>query len=342
MADDHCPPQTADQMAKDVPDTLAGTMHAMGIESCKTTQNSDSWTAAGAAKLDIGPLGLGGEAQVSMSASGLKTGSSSTGCEDILAISKKNLDVVNNVKCTLNKTFMATSQAVKEFNSINIDVGGDFEPNCEAGFTIDQQNKVKLAANMSFSDKQINDITETLNQNIKDVATVLQSSKTGYGATPAGKKTLEDISNKSVKGDYKAQIKESVQKMTQIADQTNELKLHVGGNYRPRGKFCTISQSNIAEFVADMVLNESLSNAFKEYTKKVTEYDRTFTQKTDAKGAPVLKQAEAKLTDPSLVQGMAGLDKMGGSTKAMSVVSSIVICIVAIVVGIIAVKMNMP
>lgn len=329
MTDDTCPPQNADQMAKDLPDNLSGTMQSMGIESCKTTQNSDSWKMAGAARMSAG-LGLLGEATMSMSAGGLKTASSSTGCEQVLAISKKNLDVVNNITCVLNKTYMDTSQAVKEMNSITLDIAGDYAPTCDV--TIDQQNKVKLSATTTFGDDQIENITNKLNDNVKDVASVLQTSTTGYGATPQGSKELQDIYNKSVHGDYKAQIKDTVMKMTQIADQTNTLTLHVGGNYRPAGKFCTISQSNVAEFVANQLINQTLTDHFQDYTTKMTEWDSNNTQAAVNTGAPELKLDQAKLPDSSLQSALKGFGDMSGSSKAMSISSSVLICIIIIIV----------
>ena len=324
-----CPPRKTEELAKDLPDTFASTMNAMGIESCKTTQNSESWNMAAAGEMEI-MGGLGGSASVAMNANGLKTGSSSVGCEQVLAIAKKNLDVVDKVKCTLQDTYLAISQAVSVMNEVAIDVGGNFEPVCD--FTIDQQNKVTLAANITFSETAKQQMTDILDENIKDVTKALQESKSGYGATPEGAKMLEDINNKSIHGDYKADIKKIVETTSQLATENNKVTIKVRGDFKPGGKYCKISQSNIAEFVASILLNQTISQVFSDYGKKVNEYAVTHQQEAENAGTPVIPPANAVVPDNTLTKLAKQLGEAGSTTKFASISSSVCVSIVIVVI----------
>jgi hypothetical protein len=131
---------------------VAQMMKDSGKESCKTSAGSEqsTWAAAGG----FGGITLGGVGGGGFTAGGasMKATSSTTGCEQIIAIANRNYQSAQKIKCILNQKQQETNISAANINNIIFDTrfegqrGGDLIMNCgDNGLDISQSVKVKIA-----------------------------------------------------------------------------------------------------------------------------------------------------------------------------------------------------
>jgi len=323
-----CPPKSDIAKAEAIPNTVGTMAAAAGIESCKTSGSNDSTEFKLEAEIDA--MLVSGSASAQGKTQSVK--SNSVGCEQVAAIAKATVDVTDKIKCTLNESRGSISNNAKAFNSINF-AADNVNIKCGAGgLNIDQRNKIKINTSAAITNQQMNTMVTDMVNTIKDTTDILLSSKTGFAATPQGQKTLQDISAKTVTGDFQAQIKKSINEISNVAEAGNSFTLGPGpGKNFPTsitidGGNCQINQSNILEIMASMIVNDVLSNAFQDYKTQSTEFMNNVISEAESEGQPEIEPLKSMFES----QGEARAKWL------TPLIIGIVVIVVAIIVGIIA------
>ena len=167
--------------SEDLRSAAAQIAQAMKIESCKTS----SFNAQG----EVEALGgLAGSASFNIS------GSSTVGCDQIMAMANSYYQSHQNISCILKQSTTSDQTVATGINSVNINVGGKLIQGCD--FTIDQNLKLTVIKTVQLSQNQIDQVSNIAKTNINDIIDALQSSKSGFGATPQGSKYISDSKTK--------------------------------------------------------------------------------------------------------------------------------------------------
>jgi len=311
-----CPPKTDLEKVAEMPDGLDKTMNAMGVESCKTDTSKDEYNYAMGGKMEVNIPLAGASVEVHSTGGGMTTASSSVGCEQITAIAKSSVDVTDKIKCTIKSSVLDSSQTAKAYNRVEFKVK-NLNLMCDDGFNIDQRNKVTLKSSISFSADQMKDVESTIKDGLKQTSEIIKNTETGWGATPEGKKYIEQTQEKIVKGEYDASITENVMRIAQYAEGENVLKFE-GDVMTLRGKQCQISQENVLDLVSEMVYNDSIRDVFKEYYEKTREYDLKMDETTVSGGVSTLP--------PATIPPLTG---SSGSTTTNIIFAVLVIIVIA-------------
>ena len=266
---------------------FAGAMaEGAGIESCKTSssQSTSQTELQGEAEADA-LMGLAGSMEMSFQAK-TRTDSAeaaTAGCEQVAIMAKRNLDTIEKIKCVMTQNQSAINIVGTSLNSIRFEVD-DMQLLCSEGFNLNQRANVKVVSTNSFSDSQIQDITDTLVDTAKQNAETLLESKSGFGATPQGQKVLEDIVSKTQTTDYKQQVRQSVLSTTINLSAQNEVIFKGKKLILNSKKQCSINQDAALDIVATSMLNSVMQNTFKEYTEKVREQVSKLEGKSESAG----------------------------------------------------------
>jgi len=273
---------------KAIPNTVGNMAAAAGIQSCKTSASNTDTEFSAQASLDLGPGGMLGSANASLQGKSQTITSNSTGCETVVAMAKINMDVVDKVKCTLSESNGKINNNAKAYNSIQI-TADDLTMNCTGGLNINQKNKITMNSKASISSSQMSTMVSDITKSVKDMTSVLSSSTTGFGATPQGQKTLQNITNQANTSDYQEQVKNSILSIANAADAGNSLVLGGGKRFMLSGSSCNINQENVIEVISSLIINDVLNNTFAEYKKQSDEYMNTVVSKSVSEGQPKIE-----------------------------------------------------
>ena len=286
-----CPQKSDNEKIKQAPNYLSSIMDSMGVESCKKSASRDTSEMMIEGSMDIGPGGLAGSMDMSAKAKVESVKSNSVGCEQIVAMAKTNIDVVDKVKCTLNETKGSISNNIKAYNDVEIQ-GEDILLDCgKNGFRVDQVNKIKINNELSISASQMEKMVEDITKSVKETAEVLLSSDSGFGATEQGQKTIKNIVNQTQTSDYQAQIKKTVMEIANNVDAGNKLKLGSEKTKKVtiRGDSCFISQANVIEIMSKLIINDVMQKTFETYKKENEEYMDKIKNDSKSEGQPEYK-----------------------------------------------------
>lgn len=270
-----CPPPpkpSSEQLAS----AAAEICKAMKIESCKTS----SFNAQ--AEMDV-LGGLGGSASLNIG------GSSTVGCDQVMAMANSYYQSQQNITCILRQTSTKNNLVVQGINSIVIKSGKDLTiDGGEGGFAVDQNLKINVVKMDQLSQEQKNEITKTVKTTTNDIVTALQDSKSGFGATPQGSKYISDSLTKIDNTNFDQNVSQTLNEISTNTLGSNILEIVAGGNLTIKGKSTNINQDIALDIIATSILNDQILNAFdsmSEITKK-TEVD--VTQKSVNEGMPNL------------------------------------------------------
>ena len=320
-----CPPKSDMEKVKAIPNTVGNMAAAAGIQSCKTSASNDSTEFSAQASLELGPSGMLGSADASLQGKSQTVTSNSVGCETVVAMAKINMDVVDKVKCTLSESNGKINNNAKAYNSVKI-TADDLTMDCGAGgLNINQKNKVTMNSKASISSSQMSTMVNDITKSVKDMTSVLSSSTTGFGATPQGQKTLQNITNQTNTSDYQEQVKNSILSIANAADAENELVIDGRKRYKLTGGQCNINQENIIEVISSMIITDVLNNTFAEYKKQSDEYMDNVISKSESEGQPK-------------IEGLKSMFDSLGDARAKwltPLIIGIVVIVVAIIIGII-------
>jgi hypothetical protein len=286
--------------SEDLRSAAAQIAQAMKIESCKTS----SFNAQG----EIDALGgLAGSASFNIS------GSSTMGCDQIMAMANSYYQSQQNISCILKQSTTSDQTVVTGINSININVGGNLIQGCD--FVIDQNLKLTLIKTVQLSQNQIEQVSNIAKTNINDIINALQDSKSGFGATPQGSKYISDSKTKIQGVNFNQNVTQTLNEITTSVQGGNTINITAGRSVILKGSQCKISQDSVIDIMATSILNDQISNIFtsmSEMTKKTTTDN---TQKSDNQGMPNL--FEGKWVK-YLMMGIAVIVLFGGISYAAS------------------------
>jgi hypothetical protein len=279
-----CPQKSDNEKIKQAPNYLGPIMDSMGIESCKKSASRD--TSEAKVEVEVDTILADTTASAQFKTESVK--SQSVGCEQIVAMAKTNIDVVDKVKCTLNETKGSITSHVKAYNDVQIQ-GEDILLDCgKNGFRVDQVNKIKINSELGISASQMDKMVEDITKSVKDTAEVLLSSDSGFGATEQGQKTIKNIVNQTQTSDYQAQIKKTIMEIANNVDAGNTLKLGSEKTKKVtiRGESCFISQSNVIEIMSKLIINDVMQQTFETFKKENEEYMDKISNDSKNEGQP--------------------------------------------------------
>jgi hypothetical protein len=289
------PPKPSDEQLGSVASQICKTM---GIESCKTS----SYTAQ--AEVDA----------FLASASLNVSGSSTVGCDQVMAMANSYYQSQQNISCVLKQTSTKNQTTVTGINSININaLRDDFIAECP--LEIDQKLRINLVELSQLSQEQKNEIAKSVKTTTDDIVKTLQDSKSGFGATPQGSKYISDTLSKIQNIDFNQNVTQTLNEITTSVQGGNTINITAGRSVILKGSQCKISQDSVIDIMATSILNDQISNIFtsmSEMTKKTTTDN---TQKSDNQGMPNL--FEGKWVK-YLMMGIAVIVLFGGISYAAS------------------------
>jgi hypothetical protein len=258
---------------------------AMGVRACETSQ--ESFTANfGSSAFGL----LSAEMEVTTN----KT--STIGCESLMINASEYNQSQQNITCIINKSGQKSTINTKAGNSIEFEAGKDIEINCPnvagattGGFSLKQNIDLDSVTEFKFNQETITAIENQTKDSIKKTTDLIQKSETGLGATPAGQKAASEELTNIQNTDYGKLVNESIQEIGITTDTQNNIKLKAGGNIIIKGNNCTIDQGILLRVIANNIMSNSYSSAFKNIAEKINESDTRMSQENKAKGAESLK-----------------------------------------------------
>jgi hypothetical protein len=286
-----CPQKSDQEKLKQAPNYLTPIMDAMGIESRKKSASRD--TSEFKAEMEVDTFFTDIDVSIQMKKESVK--SNSVGCEQVVAMAKTNMDVVDKVKCTLNETKGNITTNVKAYNDVEIQ-GEDILLDCgKNGFRVDQVNKIKINNELGISASQMDKMVDDITKSVKETAEVLLSSDSGFGATEQGQKTIKNIVNQTNTSDYQAQIKKTIMEIASNVDAGNVLKLGSEKTKKVtiRGESCFISQSNVIEIMSKLIINDVMQQTFETFKKENEEYMDEIKSKSKSEGQPIYESLKS-------------------------------------------------
>lgn len=247
------PPKPSDEQ---LGSAAAQMCKAMNIESCKTS----SYTA----QAEMGNFLASASLNVS--------GSSTVGCDQVMAMANSYYQSQQNISCVLKQTSTKNQTSVTGINSININaLRDDFIAECP--LDIDQKIKINLVELSQLSQEQKNEIAKSVKTTTDDIVKTLQDSKSGFGATPQGSKYISDTLSKVQNIDYNKNVTQTLNEITTSVQGGNTINITAGRSVILKGTQCKIHQDSVIDIMATSILNDQVSNIFtsmSEMTKKTT------------------------------------------------------------------------
>jgi hypothetical protein len=260
------PPKPTDEQLGSAAAEIA---KAMKIESCKTSAFS--------AQAEVDAFLASASMQVS--------GSSTVGCDQVMAMANSYYQSQQNISCVLRQTATSNQTTVTGINSINITATkGDVT--FEAPLVIDQKLTLTLVTLSQLSQEQKNEIVKTVKTTTDDIVKTLQESKSGFGATPQGSKYISDSLSKIQNTNFDQNVSQTLNDIVTNVQGGNTL--NITGNNVTFKKDTKLNQDLVLEIMASSILNDQISNTFNsmtDITKKTTIDSK---QKAENEGMPNL------------------------------------------------------
>lgn len=235
--------------------TLQDIIKASGIQACRTdnTQVGMKYTAEVKSFL----------ANASVGASFDYNNTSTLGCEQVVAITKKYKTCVQNVSCVLNQVKSEQIVQVNAGNKILIEAGRDINYDCKA-LKIKQSGNIKLIALKQMSSASKNAISAQTKSLVNDIAKITQDSYTQAGATPQGSKIFQDLQSKLDQIDYSANVSQVLDTMSVSLGTNNEIVLRAGRDLIVKGDQCEMTQEIIIDVLASNIVNNVVESAMEQ------------------------------------------------------------------------------
>ncbi len=244
-------------------DALAKVIEASGIQACRT----DNTQASLQAKASV--LGLA-SAGINMSFNQTST----VGCEQVVASSKKYQQTQQNITCMIKQSKNVSSTTINNVNSIIFEAGNNLEVDCASGgINITQGAAVRFIQSINFSSQEINQIAQQTKSIVKDLISNASNSTTEAGATPQGQKTLTDINNKIDAIDFNQSVSQSVNEVNTSVNTQNKILLKAGNNLKIKGSQCKFSQDIVVNIIASTIVDNAIDNALSQVGEIVNESD---------------------------------------------------------------------
>ncbi len=296
------PPPTPTPQEKN--DSLAKIIEASGIQSCRT----DNTQASVQAKASI--LGLA-SAGINMA----YNNSSTVGCEQIIASSKKYQETQQKISCMLKQSKNVSSTTLNNVNSILFDAGRDLNVDCPSGISITQGANVTLIQTIKFNTQEINQIAQETKSIVKDLVSNTSASTTAAGATPQGQKTLTDINNKIDGINFNQSVSQAVNEVNTSVNTQNKILLKAGRDLNIKGSQCKFSQDILVSVIASTIIDNTISDALSQIGESINETDIQNVQTSENTGPDM---------------GQSFWENFDNSTKYLIIGIVAVVCIVVI------------
>lgn len=264
------PPQPTPQEANDA---LTKVIESSGIQSCRT-DNTQASLQAKASMLGLASAG------VSMSFNNTST----VGCEQIVATSKKYQQTQQNVSCMIKQSQNVNSTTLNNVNSIIFKAGNNLNVDCLSGINISQGASVRFIQAIKFNSQEINQIAQQTKGIVQDLIANKSSSTTEAGATPQGQKTFTDINNKIDAIDFNQSVSQSVNEVNTSVNTQNKILLEAGNNLTIKGSQCNFKQDILVDLIASTIVDNAVENALRQIGEFVNETDSQNVQTSENKG----------------------------------------------------------
>lgn len=253
---------------------------AMGVQSCNTSQTSatakvavDAWVAAAEAEFTFNTT-------------------STVGCEQLIINASEYNQTQQNITCIINKSSQKATVNTKVGNSIEFKAGKEINIDCgkenASGFKINQNIDLDSVSSFQFSSETVSAIANQTKDAIAKTTKTFQDSKNGLGATPQGSKVINDEVTNINNIDYGKLVNDSLKELNISTDAQNNITFTAGGNINVKGNNCVLDQNILVKLVANSIMNDAYSQAFKNISEKINTSDNETTQKSENKGAESL------------------------------------------------------
>jgi hypothetical protein len=274
--DDNCNTKSDAQTPPKV-DGIAQYLRALGAQSCSTHATLDQTNGSMHMGGNLGPL-MSVNADASFSTT--KSTTDTVGCEQIAAQSNAYNDTVNNVKCQL--TSIASSASATAVSNQSLEFCNTFEAHCSGDFSSKQKANITINSIATLSNEDATVIASTVQKGLSQVASVIQDSKNGFGATPQGSKSITDIKTNLTNNDTQNSIKKNASDAVAAILGSQDQKI-CGKVYAVN---CTYDQDMVMTMVAQSIVDTAFNSSFNSDIKTQILQEASTKQKSIAEGAP--------------------------------------------------------
>jgi hypothetical protein len=272
---------------EDLAESAQGILKAAGAQACNNNSRATQASASleFQAEAGFGLASMGGSANVSFADSA----SSSIGCDQIGVLSQQFASATKKIACFMNEDRTSKSTIVNNINRITFKSGGKLT--IKGNVDINQNIEMKLVDLATLSTNVKQQISNEVYATAMQTADAIQTSKSGFGATPQGSKSISDLKTKITDENVTNIVNQTIRDLSITVNNKNEVIFESKDDLTLLKDF-TVSQNLIVDITATAILTNSVDNVLKSFTQNASTQTAKMTQVAENLGAESLgKQA---------------------------------------------------
>lgn len=274
-------PQLPEPTREEEDKAIADIVKAAGIRSCST----DSLTINNRIVSAI-PFAA---AAISFTANNTST----IGCENIIAISKKYRETVYNVSCKLSKAVSKISNSSIVVNGLEfIADGGKLNINCGSGLKIEQRAKVNNIVDINLTNNDLNSINNTVKSFLNDTKDILQKNVSDLGSSERGNKYFEQLQKSLNSINMDVSSNDVLNDITVSLSQQNYIvfRARYGGEINLSASSCDLIQTSLIDTYSKIIVDNMVKKALNNSITTINKVDENIKQDSEGKGITNLEK----------------------------------------------------
>ena len=258
-----CYPQQCLKTGLDIhPDNLGqiADQFLNNIGASKQACKLSSFDAAVSGSASMGPMSLGGSAQINANLNSLQK----SGCSDLAIVLQNLYNSVAQAKCVITNlgNSSTTTTTVSQLISFT---GGDnlkvtFPPGC-SNPTWTQDATVTFNSFSNINSSVAQTLSSIAQQGLKNTVDQLQANKQGYASTTSGGVMVQGLQNIVSNKDFQTGITKNVSTILNSVNDTQSMPLIVGNNVEIQLP-CTLSQTSLIDLQAASIITAAYTGDF--------------------------------------------------------------------------------